>query len=227
MEDSSTTSGRDENEVDVAQVIAASSTRGFCPQHDGWNLSFYCMQCYTFVCAQCVYKGDHLGHKFKPMKKAIEVVKSTFEEDLTKLADRRTAMREFAARLPGMLPTLRDERDRANKVIKSRLSVLRDCLSKRKEAMLRDLSKQEAEQHDKLQLEAFNLKNIQVAQLTKRRQVIMSAVNQKNMYDFFHQQYPAALLELSPPVPAPLPLRPFDEVSLCCDSIFSTANVSP
>ena len=116
-----TSPGSGSGNAEAAAVIAAaSSSRGFCPQHEGWNLSFYCMQCYTFVCAQCVYKGAHLGHKFRPMMKAIEVVKTDFAQKLRMLADRRSKMREFAEALPGTLPTLSEEKDRAISVIKAR-----------------------------------------------------------------------------------------------------------
>ena len=118
---SSDVEGRAAEDSDAVSTAIAQSCKEknvekvSCPEHSGWNLSFYCMQCYSFVCAQCVYKGSHLGHKFRPMMKAIEVVQATFEEQITKLADRRAALREFSHGLPGMLPALAEERMRATK----------------------------------------------------------------------------------------------------------------
>jgi len=197
----------------AAVIAAASSSRGFCPSHKGWNLSFYCMQCYTFVCAQCVYNGEHLGHKFKPMMKAIEVVKTTFEQKLRVLADRRSRMREFAEALPGTLPTLTEEKDRAINVIRNRLDVLRACLRNRQYSMKQDLGKLETERLDRLQLEMFRLQSQEIKQLERRRTVIQEAIDQPNMYQFFQQQHPEALLQISPPVPPPAPLREFGEIA--------------
>jgi len=139
------------------------------------------------------------------------VVKSDFAEKLTRLAEMRTEMREFSERLPGMLPSLDEEKERAINVIRNRLSVLRDCVTSRKASMLAECAKSEGEHVGVLQLEMIRLKR-DVASLTARRDKINEAIDERSMYEFYETKHPAAKLQLSPPVPALKPLRDFSEL---------------
>ena len=144
------------SELLLADGEGCKMTALVCPNHAGYVLEYYCLECETAICEMCT-SGEHTGHRTLLLTEAIEEHRDTLTSLLGRAQSQVPTIRAAITLVEQVSTALLDNYRQAESNLTDSFDSLSRLLTQRREVLLADLQATYSDKHKTLQTQLDGL----------------------------------------------------------------------
>ncbi|XP_067829804.1 zinc-binding protein A33-like [Heptranchias perlo] len=145
-----------------------------CEEHQG-ELKLFCETDKKLMCYTCIDAQEHRGHRFMPIKEAVEIYKDQLKSCLESLTEKKLAVLETELKQKWQITKVREQSNCLQTHITSEFAKMHQILTEKEQRLIRDLREQEGKileiMEENLREIRENLNSIQEKLLKLQRQM--------------------------------------------------------